>query len=151
MVFVEEVVNLQQTPIHKEYPYKHHECEYPRKKGGTTTTIINTHHNRPAECHRVSELFNIVIPLCTSFISLFGSVINPFCFPPQILNNNTMLAVNTANCKGRYTQSNLLCKTSTTWIHDLAALVHMAKEGKERGEGLDGEGMKGRWMRIWMW
>jgi hypothetical protein len=34
------------------------------------------------------------------------------------------------------------------WLHDLAAFVQMASEGKDSGEGLRGDGMNGRWMRI---
>ena len=34
--------------------------------------------------------------------------------------------------------------TSRTWMHDRAAFVHIASEGKVSVEGLRGEGMNGR-------
>jgi len=33
-------------------------------------------------------------------------------------------------------------------MHERAALVHIASDGKDRGEGLLGDGMNGRWMVI---
>lgn len=47
--------------------------------------------------------------------------------------------------------ANLRLWISTMWLQDLAALVHIAREGNDRGDGLLGEGMKGRWIRIWRW
>jgi len=37
------------------------------------------------------------------------------------------------------------------WLHDLAALVQMASDGKVAGEGLLGVGINGRCMRICTW
>ena len=82
--------------------------------------------------------------LCTSVISLLGSIDNPDRFPPQILSSKTIPDVNTAIwTKGG---GRGLCRSwvSTTWLHDRAAFVHMAKDGKDNGDGLEGDGMKGR-------
>lgn len=40
---------------------------------------------------------------------------------------------------------------SMMWLQERAAFVQIAREGKVKGDGLRGDGMKGRWMRIWMW
>jgi len=40
---------------------------------------------------------------------------------------------------------------SRIWLHDLAALVQMASDGKFVEEGLSGVGINGRCMRICTW
>ena len=40
---------------------------------------------------------------------------------------------------------------STMWMRERAALAQIAREGNDKGDGLRGEGMKGRWTRIWTW
>ena len=44
-----------------------------------------------------------------------------------------------------------LAWTSNTWMHDRAALVQIAREGKDNADGLCGGGMNGRWTAIRSW
>lgn len=55
---------------------------------------------------------------------------------------------NTLTWFANNTELPLLKGTSKTCVQDLAALVQIASDGKERGDGLRGEGMKGRWTAI---
>lgn len=40
---------------------------------------------------------------------------------------------------------------SMTWLHDLAAFVQIVSEGNDKADGFFGDGMNGRWMRMWRW
>jgi hypothetical protein len=51
--------------------------------------------------------------------------------------------------EGIATPPDLRMYTSMTCEQLLAAFVQIARDGKDKGDGFFGDGMKGRWMRIW--
>lgn len=99
----------------------------------------------------VSQADNASMHLCTSAISLVWSNLTFAFFAPQIFTNKTIPALNTCIEVRHSERLPLLFWRSTTWLQDLAAFAQIAREGKERGEGLSGLGMNGRWMRICVW
>lgn len=81
-----------QRRVRRECPCAHE----PQFKMDRRETVVATHHKRPAECHRFSQVLRTRIHLLTSAISLLGSVESPDRFPPHMLRSNTIPEVKTA-------------------------------------------------------
>jgi hypothetical protein len=95
----------------------------------------------------------------------------PERFAPHILSKRTMPAVNAGSCREESQPLSQLLREvsgsvctwkceegycgarrrwrSTTCAHDRAALVQIASDGNDRGDGFRGDGIKGRCTRIW--
>jgi hypothetical protein len=99
-----------------------------------------------------------------AFICTLGSIVTPVFLAPHMDINNTIPLQKVEMSMKRYIASKLVriplvkaatkadgstCslrepRASTTWAQERAAFVQIARDGKDRTEGLRGDGMNGR-------